>query len=109
MNIQTFIEKLGFTGNLSVYTKEYKLHNYTIKIDLEKGKISYRSDEKTTVERQKDGQIQLGDYTTSNFSAPESLVVLECVDRLLEKGYAPNDLHLEKKMESRAWCKWRKI
>ncbi|MFH1961295.1 MAG: N-6 DNA methylase, partial [bacterium] len=97
MNIQTFIEKLGFISNPFVYTKEYKLYNYTIKIDLEKGKISYRNDEKPTIERQKDGQIQLGDHTTSNFSAPENFVVLECVDRLLEKGYAPNDLHLERK------------
>jgi len=96
MNIQ-FIEKLGFTNNLFVYTKEYKLHNYTIKIDIKKGKISYRSDEKITVDRQEDGQIQLGDHTTSNFEKPENFVVLECVDRLLEKGYAPNDLHIEKK------------
>jgi type I restriction enzyme M protein len=97
MDIKSFIEKLGFTGNLFTYSKEYKLHNYTIRIDLQKGKIYYRKDEKTTVERQEDGQIQLGDHTTSNFSAPESLVVLECVNRLLEKGYAPNDIHLERK------------
>jgi len=97
MDIKNFIEKLGFTGNLFTYSKEYKLHNYTIKIDLQKEKIYYRKDEKTTVERQEDGQIQLGDHTTSNFSAPESLVVLECVNRLLEKGYAPNDIHLERR------------
>ena len=97
MDIKNFIEKLGFTGNLFTYSKEYKLHNYTIRIDLQKEKIYYRKDEKTTVERQEDGQIQLGDHTTSNFSAPESLVVLECVNRLLEKGYSPNDIHLERK------------
>lgn len=97
MDIKNLIEKLGFTGNLFTYSKEYKLHNYTIRIDLQKGKIYYRKDEKTTVERQEDGQIQLGDHTTSNFLAPESLVVLECVNRLLEKGYAPNDIHLERK------------
>ena len=97
MDIKNFIEKLGFTGNLFTYSKEYKLHNYTIRIDLQNGKIFYRKDEITTVERQEDGQIQLGDHTTSKFSAPESLVVLECVNRLLEKGYAPNDIHLERK------------
>lgn len=97
MDIKIFIEKLGFSGNLFTYSKEYKLHNYTIRIDLQKNRIYYRKDEKTTVERQEDGQIQLGDHTTSNFSAPESLVVLECVNRLLEKGYAPNDIHLERK------------
>lgn len=97
MDIKNFIEKLGFTGNLFTYSKEYKLHNYTIRIDLQKGKIYYRKDEKTTVERQEDGQIQLGDHTTSNFSAPESLVVLECVNRLLEKGYSPHDIHIERR------------
>ena len=76
MDLKQFIEKLGFEGNLFTYSKEYKHHSYTIKVDMQKGKIFYRKDEKTTVERESDGQIQLGDYTTSNISAPESLVVL---------------------------------
>jgi type I restriction enzyme M protein len=97
MDIKNFIEKLGFTGNLFTYSKEYKLHNYTIRIDLQKNRIYYRKDEKTTVERLEDGHIQLGDHTTSNFSSPESLVVLECVNRLLEKGYSPHDIHIERR------------
>ncbi|MBW1615636.1 MAG: N-6 DNA methylase [Deltaproteobacteria bacterium] len=97
MDIKSFIEQLGFGKNFFIYIKEYDLCNYIIKIDLQKGKIFYRSDEKTTVEREEDKQIQLGDRTTSNLYIPESLVVLECVNRLLEKGYAPNDLHLEKR------------
>jgi len=97
MDIIHFIEKLGFEGDLFTYSKEYKFHNYTIKIDLQKEKIFYRKDENTTVERQEDEQIQLGDHTTSNLSIPENFVVLECVNRLLEKGYAPNDIHLERK------------
>jgi hypothetical protein len=35
-----------------------------------------------------------------NFSRPENLVVLECVLRLLKKGYPPGCLELEKE---RAW------
>lgn len=35
--------------------------------------------------------------TTSNFSQDESLVVLECVVRLLKKGYPPASIELEKK------------
>jgi type I restriction enzyme M protein len=97
MDYKQFIEKLGFTGDLFIYLKEYKLHDYSIRIDLQKEKIHYRKDETTTIDRQEDGQIQLGDHTTSNFSAPESLVVLECVDRLLEKGYSPNDVHIERR------------
>jgi hypothetical protein len=37
------------------------------------------------------------DETTSNFSQPENFVVLECVNRLLEKGYEPQHLILERK------------
>jgi type I restriction enzyme M protein len=40
--------------------------------------------------------ITLGDRTTSNFRAIENLVVLECVNRLLEKGYKPKNIILEK-------------
>ncbi|MBX2977478.1 MAG: N-6 DNA methylase, partial [Ignavibacteriaceae bacterium] len=42
-------------------------------------------------------KILLGDETTSNFEKPENFVVLECVNRLLEKGYKPEHLYLEKK------------
>lgn len=98
--IKDFVKSLGFNGDLFTYTKEYKLQDYVIKIDLENNKIHYRDDEKTVVERIEDGQIQLGDKTTSNFSHPENLVVLEVVDRLLTKGYLPNDLHLERRYPS---------
>jgi len=105
--IQKFIELLGFTSKNKIqYQKEYKLQKYTLKIDLKKGKIYYRSDEKTTVERVLDKQIQIGDKTTSNFIIgknpieQENFVVLEVVDRLLEKGYLPNDIHLERRYPS---------
>ena len=98
--IKDFIEKLGFTGNLFTYSKKYRLQNYTIKIDIKKGKIFYRNDEKTVVERIEDKQIQIGDKTTSNFSQNENIVVLEVVDRLLTKGYLPNDIHLERRYPS---------
>jgi len=105
--IQKFIELLGFTSKNKIqYQKEYKLQKYTLKIDLKKGKIYYRSDGKTTVERVLDKQIQIGDKTTSNFVIgknpieQENFVVLEVVDRLLEKGYLPNDIHLERRYPS---------
>ena len=41
-------------------------------------------------------EIVIGNATTSNFSKPENFVVLECVDRLLEKGYKPKNIELEK-------------
>lgn len=99
--MKEFLEILGFTSTNGVeYQKEYALQKYTVKADINKGKIYYRKDEQITVERQADGQIQLGDKTTSNFSQPENLVVLECVDRLLNKGYHPNDIHLERRYPS---------
>jgi type I restriction-modification system DNA methylase subunit/restriction endonuclease S subunit len=100
-HIKTFLEALGFKSKNGVqYSKEYKLQGYTISADINKGKIQYRKDDNTTVERVADGQIQLGDKTTSNFSQPENFVVLECVDRLLNKGYLPNDIHLERRYPS---------
>jgi len=101
MTEKDFLETLGFKSkNGTHYEKEFKLQSYTIKADIVKGKIFYRNDDQTTVERQADGQIQLGDKTTSNFSQSENFVVLECVDRLLRKGYHPNDIHLERRYPS---------
>ena len=105
--IQNFIKLLGFTSTNNIqYQKKYKLSNYIIKIDIQKGKIFYRYDEKTTIERIIDKQIQIGDKTTSYFDInkdpinQENFVVLEVVNRLLEKGYLPNDIHLERRYPS---------
>jgi type I restriction enzyme M protein len=103
--IKKLLENLCFIETSeNIYKKQYQNHNnYEIIIDFKKSKISYRDDDKTTVERVEDKKIQLGDLTTSNFkkdnhpNTQENFVVLECVDRLLTKGYLPNDIHLERK------------
>lgn len=88
-NIKTLITLLGFIsedkkGN--IWAKKYSNHdNYTITLDFEKSSINYGD------------KIQKGDDTTSNFSSDENFVVLDCIDRLLTKGYKPQDLTLEKK------------
>ncbi|MBR2885270.1 MAG: restriction endonuclease subunit S, partial [Clostridia bacterium] len=41
-------------------------------------------------------KIICGRTTTMNVSQPETMVVLECVNRLLEKGYHPDSIQLEK-------------
>jgi len=101
MDIELFIKKIGFqTNDNNIYIKEYKQHNhYTIKISIKDNKIYYRNDNKTTQETtpKPDGKILLGDLTTSNFSNPENFVVLELIDKLLEKGYKPENIHLERK------------
>ncbi|POO87269.1 restriction endonuclease subunit S [Clostridium sp. 3-3] len=94
-NIKKLIVKMGFTpqnGKNNVYFKAYRLHNgYVIRVDFNTEKIEYY-----TQDAPKDSRITLGDGTTSNFSHAENFVVLECVDRLLEKGYAPSCIELEK-------------
>jgi len=88
--IKNLLQALNFkaqSGLKNVYFKQYKkADNYAIEVDLNSvnGKINYG--EKIKSERQ----------TTANFSQNESLVVLECVDRLLEKGYQPQHIELEK-------------
>ncbi len=85
-NIQNLLKKLDFKSNIfEIYTKIYDKHSYTITADLKNNKINFGN------------KITVGDKTTSNFSNPENLVVLECVDRLLDKGYKPKHLHLERK------------
>ncbi len=85
---QQLLHFLGFspsnTTNLH-YTKTYPNHHYTISVDFEKQKIDYPE------------PMKLGDRTTSNFEASENFVVLECVNQLLEKGYKPECITLEKK------------
>ena len=41
--------------------------------------------------------FQVNDRTTSNFDENENFVVLECVDRLLTKGYRPEHIELERR------------
>ena len=41
--------------------------------------------------------VKINDRTTCNFEKDENFVVFECVHRLLEKGYRPNHIELEKR------------
>jgi hypothetical protein len=44
-------------------------------------------------------EVTVNDKTTSNFSHNENFVVLECVCRLLQKGYRPEHIELEPKWQ----------
>ena len=74
-----FVPKNGTNG---IYHKIYV--DYAIEIDIKKQSINYGS------------AITAESKTTQNFSQPENFVVLECVDRLLTKGYKPQNIVLEK-------------
>lgn len=85
MDIKKHITALGFVpknGTNGIYHKIYV--DYAIEIDFEKQSINYGS------------AITAESKTTQNFSQPENFVVLECVDRLLTKGYKPQNIVLEK-------------
>lgn len=85
MDIKKHITALGFVpknGTNGIYHKTYV--DYAIEIDFEKQNINYGN------------SIMAESRTTQNFSQPENFVVLECVDRLLLKGYKPQNIILEK-------------
>lgn len=88
-HIKDLIVFLGFKpqqNNSNIYYKNYPQHNdYVIKINFNTRKIDY--DIKI---------VDAGDLTTCNFEKNENFVVLECFDRLLEKGYPPRNIQLER-------------
>jgi len=93
-DIEKYIQKIGFTladGQIDQWS--VTINKYQLQVDLsgdEKNKFSIDYGNKITVHRK----------TTSNFSQNENLVVLECVLRLLKKGYSANRIELEKKWKA---------
>lgn len=94
--LKSMINELGFipeNNTNNIYIKKYNIHNnYIIRINFNDEKIVYRNANISEA-----NGISWGDSTTSNFSNSENFVVLECVDKLLEKGYKPQSITLEKK------------
>ena len=65
-----------------IFVKKYQ-EGYIIEVDFHKEIINYGD------------KIICESKTTQNFSQAENFVVLECVNRLLEKGYKPENIILE--------------
>ena len=88
MDTRNFLKGLGFVpvdGTSGIFHKVYyNFDDYAIVIDFDKRQINYGD------------RILAESRTTQNFSQPENFVVLECVDRLLLKGYKPENIVLEK-------------
>lgn len=85
MNYKNFIQTLGFKpkeNTSGIFQKKY--NGYAIEIDFENSIFNFGN------------KIKGESKTTQNFSQTENWVVLECVDRLLEKGYLPKNIVLEK-------------
>jgi type I restriction enzyme M protein len=92
MDNKKFLGKLNFVpkeNSAGVFIKKYpQAGNYAIEVNFEKEHINYGD------------KIKAESKTTQNFSQSENFVVLECVNRLLEKGYQPKNIVLEKTWDS---------
>ena len=88
MNYKPMIQLLGFLpkeGTKGIFYKKYtSCNNYCMEVDFENDSINYGD------------LIKAESKTTQNFTQAENWVVLECVNRLLEKGYKPENIILEK-------------
>ncbi|CAM1333707.1 N-6 DNA methylase [Tenacibaculum aestuariivivum] len=87
INYKKIIQTLGFSPKENTTGIFQKIYNkYSIEIDFEKNQFDFG------------GKINFGDSTKTiqNIVKPEDWVVLECVNRLLEKGYKPENIILEK-------------
>ncbi len=85
MDPKKLILSLGFKpkeSTVGIFQKKY--NGYAIDIDFENSIFNYGK------------KIKGESKTTQNFSQMENWVVLECIDRLLEKGYLPQNIVLEK-------------
>lgn len=89
-NIIPIIEDLGFVKQPqtfpNLWTKSYEHTDATLAVDFTNRRFVYPSG------------VQTFRKTTVNFEQPENLVVFECVDALLTKGYKPEHIILEQPM-----------
>ena len=84
--MKNLLQVIGFQPKENakdIFIKKYP-DGYIIEIDFHKEIIKYGD------------KIICESKTTQNFSQSENFVVLECVNRLLEKGYKPENITLEK-------------
>lgn len=77
------LAQLDFKKQGAIYSKT--IGSAVLKVDTQLERITYP-----------DGLTVNGEFTC-NFFSPENFVVLECVHRLLEKGYKPEHIELEPK------------
>lgn len=87
-NLCDLLEAMEYReGTTGVYEKRYSDFECSITVDCNKELIIYPEEK----------GFQVNDHTTSNFDENENFVVLECIDRLLTKGYRPEHIELERR------------
>ena len=82
-NLEETLQALGFQKNGEIYAKTYPSFSCTMQVDLSSRKLIFPA-------------AIRGRERNDGFDHAENFVVFECVDRLLEKGYRPKHLVLEK-------------
>lgn len=91
--IKNTLKAMGFVpvdGKSGEWSKSYSASKHIINIALGKTASDCRIDYGSAI------KDNAGRASTQNLSQSESLVVLDCVDRLLDQGYPPDSLVLEK-------------
>lgn len=84
--MKSLVQTIGFQPKenaTAIYIKNYQ-DGYSVEIDFDKQTFHFG------------GKIKVYDKEYQNITKPEDWVVLECVDKLLTKGYKPENIVLEK-------------
>ena len=82
-NLKKMLEMLGFEQQGQLWKKHFAKVNCDMSVDFKNKRLYYPDD-------------TLGSVRNVSFDAPENFVVFECVCRLLDKGYRPEHIELEK-------------
>ncbi len=87
--LDCFLADMGFVKRKNIYEKYFETFDCFIRVNMETETIEYPEDKGLTICR----------YTTCNFEKDENFVELDCVCRLLQKGYNPAHITLEPKFK----------
>ena len=82
-NFEPALNLMGFSIYGSIYKKDFQNFGCSLKVDFSSQKLIYPNSIK-------------GRNRNDGFEQNENFVVFECVNRLLEKGYRPEHIELEK-------------
>lgn len=82
-NLKDMLSAIGFTATGNRYEKKFDSFGVSLEVDFNTKKLIYPR------------EIKGGDRNDS-FDKNENFVVFECVNKLLEKGYRPEHIELEK-------------
>lgn len=84
-NLGKLLSALGFGYKNGAWSKSMGDMYSLLTVDFDHQRIGYPD------------TLKINDTTTCNFEHPENFVVFECVYRLLEKGYRPEHIELERR------------